>query len=307
MKIAYICDKYYWDKKVPRTRFHAIDALGKIADVLCTGNGFHSWVPDLTVRENLAIGYFAADWIIVYKPENYDWSDNHIPVATTFNDAWHTEQRLSEIETPNCRLVIMHHKNEMADWELRCPDVRFVNIPYPINPNVFKDYGQDKPIDVLLTGAIDRKIYPLRFRFERMIRTGAFHPYDAVHEKHPGYRLNDPNKEAVRYAKLLGSAKVCLADTSKYGYAAEKYHEIPACGSVLCGNVPRERQGDFRSFMIEVNEAWPDAKIVQHIKRYLAQPHEIVSRSSYGYGYVHSNFTVDHYARELLNVLESSL
>ena len=189
MKILHLCNKEYWNRKVPRTRFHAIDALSKISEVHNTGLGFSDWDSRQGVKQNIEAMPFDPDWIIVYKPDQYNgWFENRIPVAQAFNDCWATEDRINNIITPDTRLVIMHHANEMDEWQNRFPEIQFVNIPYPINPEIFYDRKQEKTVDILLTGAIDKNIYPLRHRFAKLIASGAFKPYHAVHRKHSGHR-----------------------------------------------------------------------------------------------------------------------
>lgn len=305
MRILFLCDKYYHDQKVPRTRFHAIEALGEIADVWCSGNGFPDWDSGKPVYDNCWSHGTVPDWIIVYKPEAYKgWGDPRLPpVATQFNDAWDTDQRYRDIMLPHAKLVIMHHANEVAAWQRRCPDVRFENIPYPINPDVFKDYKQPKTIDVLLTGAIDADIYPLRAKMARLIKQGAFGPeLNVVHKKHCGYRLADPEKEAVEYAKLINSAKICLADTSKYLYAAEKYHEIPACNTAICGNLPGERREEFLNFLLLIPISATGQGIVESVKYHLADG-RWENAAKRGHTYVHGRFTTRHYAQRLVEIL----
>jgi len=309
-KLLYLCSKLFWNQKVPRTRFYAVEAIGRLIDVHCSGVGFDDWNDSLRIDENLNVIY-GSEWpdvILVYKPDPYHgWEHPLPPVVTTFNDAWETVTRVNDIRLPRCKLVIMHHANEMAEWEERCPEATFVNISYPINPDVFCAKKTEKQIDILLTGAIDSKIYPLRHRFRQMIQAGAFEPFHAAVRNHSGYRLDNPHAEAIAYASALRSAKICLADTSCYQYAAEKYHEIPGCGSVLCGNLPDERQPEFSKFMIVIDPDWGADRIVREIRWYLDRPVLLQNHAAKGHDYVHENFTTDHYAKQFVTALESIL
>lgn len=310
MKLLTLIAKNYWDRKVPRTRFYAVEAIGKLIDVHNSGVGFDDWDDSLRINENLNAIY-GTDWpdaILIYKPEQYHgWEHALPPTITTFNDAWETSTRLNDIRLPRCKLVIMHHANEVAEWQQRCPETTFVNISYPVNPEVFYAKETEKKIDILLTGAIDSKIYPLRHRFRDLIQTGAFAPFNAVVRNHSGYRLDNPHAEAIAYAGALRSAKICLVDTSCYGYAAEKYHEIPACGSVLCGNLPDERQSEFSKFMIVIDPGMGSERIIQKIRTYLDRPQLLQSLAKDGHDYVHANFTTTHYAKRFVTELEAIL
>lgn len=314
MRILFLCNKIYWDRKVPRTRFHVVEAMREFADIEINGVGFLGWNDAMGVYNN----YWASDrmdWpdaILVYKPEDYHgWDDPRLPpVVTTFNDAWDVEQRTKDIRLPRARLVIMHHANEVDEWRKRCPDVKFVHIPYGINPEIFKDYGLEKDIDILLTGAIDDGIYPLRARFRRLILAGAFNPYNAVIRPHPGYRIDSPGDEAVDYARMLNRAKICLADTSRYLYCPEKYFEIPACRSVVYGNSPDVLLTDLSPHMFHVGDTWPDEILVEPLltllKCYSTECY-LQSVTNHGYECVHANYTSAHYAQRFITAVEEML
>ena len=53
MKLLYLCSKTYHEHKVPRTRFYAVEAIGSLIDVHCSGIGFDDWNDSLCIKENL--------------------------------------------------------------------------------------------------------------------------------------------------------------------------------------------------------------------------------------------------------------
>lgn len=319
LRLLYLCDKSLWDRKVPRTRFHCVQAMEEFADVRCTGNGFPGWYEQAGVMDNLRRLYYRRrnsnepiqktwwpDLILVYEAKRYSgWDDPLLPpTCVCMNDMWLVEKRLPEIVEPRAGLVVCHHKNEIDVWQKRLPRVRFESIPYGINPAVFKDWEQPKSIDVLLTGQTSPEFYPLRHRFAEMIRRGAFAPWKAEIRKHPDYRVNDPEAEAREYARHLNRAKIVLADTSVYLYASEKHHEIPACNSVICTNLPGERQEDFSEFSIVVGMEESDEAIIRRVRDYLKRPDELDRLARLGHDYVHSQFTTRHYAQRFVQIAE---
>ncbi len=315
MRILFLCSDTYRKRKVPRTRFDAVDAMSKTIDVIHGGCGVLGWHDSNTIYNNLIHNTGRGGWpdaILVYKPEDYHgWDDPCLPpVVTTFNDAWATEQRTKDIRLPRAKLVIMHHANEVEAWRTRCPDVRFVHIPYGINPEIFKDYGLEKDIDILLTGAIDNDIYPLRAQFRRLIQDGAFAPYHAVMRPHPGYRIDSPHDEAVDYARMLNRAKICLADTSKYGYVPEKFMEIAACRSVVCSNMPEMPShlvGTYEyTLPVCIPREWPDDLVVSAIGQYLRRAN-LDDMAHKSMEYIHGNHTSAHYARRFIAAVEEML
>ena len=67
MKIAYLCDKEHYLKKMSRVRFHSMEAIerkiGK-EKFLWTGPNWENWNNDKTVDENLKNNNFIPDLIV---------------------------------------------------------------------------------------------------------------------------------------------------------------------------------------------------------------------------------------------------
>jgi hypothetical protein len=71
MKIAYICDKEHYLKKMSRVRFHSMEAIEKLSgkdNFLWTGPNWENFDNSKTVDENLANNNFTPDVIVGYKP-----------------------------------------------------------------------------------------------------------------------------------------------------------------------------------------------------------------------------------------------
>ena len=71
MKIAYLCDKEHYLKKMSRVRFHSMEGIERVCgqgNFLWTGPNWENWNKDKTVDENLSQNNFKADLIVGYKP-----------------------------------------------------------------------------------------------------------------------------------------------------------------------------------------------------------------------------------------------
>ena len=56
MKIAYLCDKEHYLKKMSRVRFHSMEGIERVCgqgNFLWTGPNWENWNKDKTVDENL--------------------------------------------------------------------------------------------------------------------------------------------------------------------------------------------------------------------------------------------------------------
>ena len=71
MKIAYLCDKQHFLKKMSRVRFHSMEAIEKMLtnkNFLWTGPNWENFDNNKTVDENLINNGFTPDVIVGYKP-----------------------------------------------------------------------------------------------------------------------------------------------------------------------------------------------------------------------------------------------
>ena len=66
--ILYLVDKQTFITKMSRVRFHAIEALSKIANVMYWGPNWTNYNTNLTLDENILFIGAPIDYIICYKP-----------------------------------------------------------------------------------------------------------------------------------------------------------------------------------------------------------------------------------------------
>ena len=107
-------------------------------------------------------------------------------------------------------------------------------------------------------------------------------------------------------ACAINKSRITLTDTgiprSRYG----KYIEIPMCGtSALCGDLPDDNADDY-SFVIEVNNNMSDQQIIDKISYYLENEDKRLQKVEEGKIFA-SNYTQKHYAKRLLEKIESFL
>ena len=110
---------------------------------------------------------------------------------------------------------------------------RMIWLPHHVPTTIFKDYGSEKDIDWLMSGALYPHIYPLRHcMYERLKNHSGF-----VYVKHPGYKNVDEQTPGVfvgkTYAMLLNRAKIFLTCDSVEKLPVLKYFESLACGALL--------------------------------------------------------------------------
>lgn len=154
-----------------------------------------------------------------------------------------------------------------------------------------------RDIDVLVIGARDPSVYPLRVRMAELIKKGSI-KNGYVHD-HPGYVFSNNTVEQTQaqlhsYAAMLRRAKIVVTDSSRYGYALGKYTEVPLSGCLAVGDIPHEREDEFRSFVVEISMNMTDAEILKIITYWIGHDSEREARAARGQRIVLHSYTWDH-------------
>ncbi|MDU4696621.1 MAG: glycosyltransferase [Paenibacillus sp.] len=109
---------------------------------------------------------------------------------------------------------------------------RLLWLPHFVEPTVFRDYRRRKNLNVLLMGATNPKVYPLRHKMKTAL-TG--HPGFVLHH-HPGYVNFQSDAQALvarGFALEVNRAKIFLTCDSIFHYPLRKYFEVLACNTLL--------------------------------------------------------------------------
>jgi hypothetical protein len=77
-------------------------------------------------------------------------------------------------------------------------------------------------------------------------------------------------QQLVDYSNTLGSAKICLITSSRWGYSLQKYTEAAAAGCLILGNIPLDRSSEFRKFVIEIRNDMTDTQLVDIVNHWLS-------------------------------------
>ncbi|CAF1287789.1 unnamed protein product [Didymodactylos carnosus] len=166
---------------------------------------------------------------------------------------------------------------------------------YP--PLTFKNKSVHiRDIDVLVVGALNPFVYPLRTRIAQMIRDKKINGH--VHQ-HPGY-FNENNtveiseKQYRTYAALLHRAKLVIIGATRYYYAISKFSEVALAGCLIISEIPYEREDEFRSYIVELSMNMTDTEIKKIIDYWVTHSQEREQRAAKGQMSVLNRYTWDH-------------
>jgi hypothetical protein len=110
------------------------------------------------------------------------------------------------------------------------PKCNIYTIPYSIENTMIPEFNQTPINELLLTGCINDKNYPLRHKIFTLRDT-----YPIYVLNHPGYRQLRHNYICKLYFGKINEyiASVSTCASSNFNYIVAKYFEIPASGALL--------------------------------------------------------------------------
>ena len=316
--ILYLVNHKTYKSKMSRVRFHGIYALSKVSNLTYSGIGWKNYDSKLSVQKNIDKMNIAFDLVIAYKPLELNKFKNIKPLkCIRYNEMYNFVETLNEIEKSNVDMVICHHENDMKTYESyysnyhgqKNKNVKFYHIPHCTEKTIFKEYNQNKDIDILLAGKISGKNslteqhYPLRLKFQQLIPE--LKKRFKVHEyNHIGYNITnaDENHTQIEFAKILNSAKICLTCSGLPKSRFGKYIEIPSCNSVVAGDIPDQNQDDFKKFVIEINLNMTDQEIIDKISFYLTNKSELKKLQQEGFKWSQT-YSQEWYAQQIIKIL----
>jgi len=311
-KILYLVDKNQYITKMSRVRFHAMDHLSKITNVIFWGPNWRHYNDEDTVDNNIDRMKLDVNVVICYKPSNLiDFYKSKYLKVITYNEMWDEQYTTDEINLGKPDLIISHHENDMTNYIGRLSKglhnyIRFKHIAHSAEKTIFYDRHYDKPIDVLLNGSIGRH-YPLRIRLREIMKKIPS-KYRCEEYQHPGYIHSDAFTDAYLkdYAENINKAKICISCTSKYKYRLGKLIEIPMCGSVLACDLPGQNQDDFKDAMIVLEDGMTDQQIINKLVHYLEHPKELEKIRQNGLKMA-QQWPQERYAKDLLQEINTTL
>jgi hypothetical protein len=251
IKISHLCGKNYWTRKMSRCRFEYAKAVAARPDVemLFTGPGFEGYDGDASVGENLKRMGFEPQVAWGYKcHEMSGFADLKAMKVCCYNESWWPDNRAAnECIEQEINLIVCHHYNDIPRFDLASVNADVIHIPHAANPVIFRGDVKtvNRPFGCLLTGAIDKDIYPLRWNMDRAILMGNL-PGSKI-RRHPGYRLQSEaacDQQFADYALALKSVKVSLCCTSKYRYFLAKIVESIMAGCIVVTDWPDDPEFD---------------------------------------------------------------
>lgn len=235
-----------------------------------------------------------------------------IPKVIWINDFWHMSQEdwdrtvldhgFRYVISPYCPPFLRENDFRLTYSENLRKHIKFIPIPRGINAELFRDYDEERTVDVTLLGAMG-DFYQLRNYFHQSLRSQSWLKYFT--HPHPGYDFDTKGAcVGEDYAQSLARSKVFVSCTGRYGLPFIKIFEVLASGALLMCDKPSgsEQLGliDGETY-VEVNKS----NFMQKLKYYLSHPEELTRVSAAGQALFLAEYTVEHSATRFINAFIS--
>lgn len=162
--------------------------------------------------------------------------------------------------------------------------------PNFVDPEIYRDYGQDKCIPILITGSTS-SLYPWRQRVSSRVSK----LYPTMICPHPGYSGKQTGTTFLvgeAYARLINSARFAATCGTVAREVVRKHFEIPACNSCL---VTEKSDGLLAAGFVDmVNCVFTEPEEIQDRLRYLFTNCDVLDRiTNAGCKLVSDRHTID--------------
>jgi hypothetical protein len=111
-----------------------------------------------------------------------------------------------------------------------------IRVYHSVDRDDVPEFSADNRRGILLSGAIDLQIYPLRWALRSYWRRNNRNESGVTLRSHPGY--NARGSHTPQFLRDLSTFKVSICTSSIFGYSLRKIIESVACGCVTVTNLP---------------------------------------------------------------------
>ena len=283
MNVLLVIHRGWWDRKCPPCwpdQTEAIRAAGVRVQV--TGPRWPDWKPDQKLRANVERIMPDADVLYLWRPfgaaefEGVIGANEKMPWLKV--SSYQDNPKGAAVEARDVGLDLLFYRDHWDRQFLQSCGVRSVYIPLAVplpNYDGWDRNQSERKTPVLLTGNQTPHVYPLRVKFNDMIKRRMIR--GAVRPTSP-YRMNSLDRirdEQRAYAKALINTRISLVSTCPtIPLLLRKYLESLAAGCVLVGDMPHSPPQEIAECINVVTRNMTTAHIAGVIKRLLDDPEE---------------------------------
>ncbi|WP_390888684.1 glycosyltransferase [Frigoriglobus tundricola] len=299
-----------------KNHYHRYRALAARPGVTLFGPGLPGYRAGMSLREavDAACGGRWPD-VVVHGcdpktsevPLVTDLGEAPVPTAVELLDSWAFEDRQVDfIRRHRFTAVLMQEAGHHIDfYRQRCPGVEFVWTPNAVDTRVFRDHAGTREYDVIVYGALNPEVYPLRARLAALLARQT--EFRVLHLPHPGYYPTGAAAAGVvagaDLARAINRAWLGVATQSIYRCFLMKYLELGACGTLVAGDVPETARDVFADDFVDLRLGDADEVLMAKLRAALADKGRLRDRAAAVARRVAAGFSLDAFADRILAAL----
>jgi hypothetical protein len=197
-------------------------------------------------------------------------------------------------------LITSYECPELREIRRLRPSLSTFVVDLHVNTSIFRDYGLPKVDDLIIYGAANREGYPFRHRLSRLLGR-RFKVLRVAPDKSSSY---DEDICGEGLARKICASWLGLATTEQFDYLVGKYFEIPACRTVVLGNMNAQGHAIFGDHYIHVDDRMTDREIVEIVRSALADRNRLKRCADRMYDVIHGGYSLEDNERKLFEVVE---
>lgn len=301
-QILFIVDYVYMYNNLAETRYKFINYLvEKNKNIITVGTGskyftqgidIFTLVKKLNIRPSIIIhaNNFTKNKLLVSNLIKYPCKK-----ALIIEDM-HAYQTINDLIKYNGIHYVLYHCDcvQLDRIKLLNRQCRFINYPHFVDTNIFKNYDQRKEYDFILYGCTNENVYPFRSRLFDLIRK--HRKFKVLYIPFPGYFIRNKKNitTGTRLAKMINKAYIGISTTSLHDYFLKKYLEIPACFTMVAGNIPSRYRKIFENNMIELRPGMSDLQIITILEKELSDKERLMEKINRLHNIIINNYSFEN-------------
>jgi hypothetical protein len=196
-------------------------------------------------------------------------------------------------------LITSYSCPELRQIEALRPDLQTYVIDLHVDPAIFKDRHERKKYDVIVYGSTLSPIYAFRHRVLQLLLEAR--RFRVLHLQ-PKDQLYNKQMCGAGLAQKINQSWMGLATVTEFNYLLGKYFEIPACRSVVLGDMNSQGAAIFGDHYVHIDDKMSDSAILKVVEDALSNRRRLRETADYMYRIIHDNYTLADNEQKLFEV-----
>lgn len=236
----------------------------------------------------------SVDWLFLADHDQPGWLPRDLASCGIPRAVWMDDTFTAPVERIRWLRGVQPRLACVTQWRGAAPyawhiEGRVLWLPHGVDAELFAPSRDDasRDVDLLLFGAMDRRVYPFRYRIARLL--DRFKDLQVARMPHPGYASRAANADGAgaiaaqsALAAALSRSKLAFVDGTRRSLLLLRYLEVPAAGAEALGPIPGDHADILDPLVTPLDPTSTDAELERAIRGrlegWLERAHERAAR-----------------------------